>query len=387
MTNVDGNGSSAELTALDTVIKETMRTLGAGREQLFAVAENARSECSRIKKSIAETDSQLEAINSELAATQKEEEIVQARVAQVTGAFERHSEAEIKAAYEEVRELQVRLTLLKERREQLLRKREDFETSRLNLQETAEKAENMVSQVGVVMDFIGGNLRDINVKLESLQQRQQMGLQIVKAQEEERKRVAREIHDGPAQSMANVVLRMEFCEKLMEVEPAKVSQELKELKDIVRSNLQDMRKIIFDLRPMALDDLGVVPALKRYIEDFREKNDIDIEIQFFGKEARLEPVLEIALFRLVQEALNNVVKHAHAKKVKVVMELKDDQVRAFVEDDGIGFDLDDYYANQKGNNFGLVSMRERTDLLGGEMKIQTKPGKGTKVYFIVPVAR
>ncbi|WP_418791046.1 sensor histidine kinase [Phosphitispora sp. TUW77] len=387
MNNIGGNGSSSELTALDTVIKETMRTLAAGREQLFAVAENARSECSRIKNSMAETDSQLADVNSKLEAAQQEEEIVQARVAEVTGAFKKHSEDEIKAAYENVRELQVRLTLLKERREQLLQKKQDFETSKRNLQQTEEKAENMVSQVGVVMDFIGGNLRDINVKLESLQQRQQMGLQIVKAQEEERKRVAREIHDGPAQSMANVVLRMEFCEKLMEVEPAKVSHELKELKDIVRNNLQDMRKIIFDLRPMALDDLGVIPALKRYIEDFREKNDIDIEMNFFGKEARLEPVLEVALFRLIQEALNNIVKHAHASKVKVVVQLKDDLVKAFVEDDGIGFDLDDYLANQTGNNFGLVSMRERIDLLGGEMKIQTKPSRGTKVYFEVPLAR
>ena len=387
MSSMGDNGSSGKLTALDTVIRETLSTLAAGREQLFAVAENARSENSRIKKSLIETDKQLAAIEQDLTEARKQEKTVRSREAKVTAAFEKHSEEEIKLAYKEVKELQVKLTLLKERQEQLRQKKEDLEAGRLSFRHTEEKAENMVSQVGLVMDFIGGNLRDINIKLESLQQRQQMGLQIVKAQEEERKRVAREIHDGPAQSMANVVLRMEFCEKLMEVEPAKVSRELKELKEIVRSNLQDMRKIIFDLRPMALDDLGVIPALKRYIEDFRGKNDINIEMNFFGKEARLEPVLEIALFRLIQEALNNVVKHAHASDIMVIVELKDKWVRASVEDDGVGFELDEILASRSGNNFGLVSMKERTDLLGGEMEIDTKPGKGTKVSFKVPVAR
>ena len=212
-----------------------------------------------------------------------------------------------------------------------------------------------------------------------------MGLQIIKAQEEERKRVAREIHDGPAQSMANVVLRMEFCEKLMDVNPEKVRGELQELKDIVRNNLQDVRKIIFDLRPMAIDDLGVMPTLKRYIEDFRGKNDIDIGMNFFGKETRLEPVLEIALFRLVQEALNNVVKHARAAKVLVTLEMMPEWVKVSVEDDGVGFILERVMTDY-GTRFGLISMQERADLLGGTLQINTAPGQGTRVVFKVPVA-
>ncbi|MHB9095216.1 MAG: sensor histidine kinase, partial [Eubacteriales bacterium] len=314
------------------------------------------------------------------------EKLAQSRVADIAQNFEQHAGDEIKAAYEGAKEHQVKLTQLEERQNQLEHKRKELETSLLSLRETAEKAENMVSQVAVVMDFIRGNLRDINVRLENLNQRQQMGLQIIRAQEEERKRVAREIHDGPAQSLANVVLRMEFCEKLMDVNPEKVRDELKDLKRIVRNNLQDVRKIIFDLRPMALDDLGVVPALKRYIEDFREKNDIYIEMIFHGRETRLEPVLEIALFRLIQEALNNVVKHARASNVKVAVEIKTEWVTAVVEDDGTGFVLERVLNSSLGTKFGLISMKERTDLLGGELYIDTHPGKGTKITFRIPVA-
>jgi len=338
-------GNSSKNTSLDLVVGETVNTLENGQNQLFTMAENARSECARVSGALSDIKRQLVDIRTAQAESGENKEWL---------------------------------------KKQLEDKKLELETSLINLQETADKAENLVYHVGVVIDFIRGN-QDISIKLESFQQKQQLGLQIIKAQEEERKRVAREIHDGPAQSMANVVLRMEFCEKLMDVNPEKVRGELQELKDIVRNNLQDVRKIIFDLRPMAIDDLGVMPTLKRYIEDFRGKNDIDIGMNFFGKETRLEPVLEIALFRLVQEALNNVVKHARAAKVLVTLEMMPEWVKVSVEDDGVGFILERVMTDY-GTRFGLISMQERADLLGGTLQINTAPGQGTRVVFKVPVA-
>lgn len=348
MISIAGEGSRPQLDSLEPVIAETINTLETGQKQLSSVAENARSECMRLSNALVDIEGQLAATDEQLEQYGKDE-------------------------------------MLTERQSQLQQKKQELEISLLNFRETAEKAENMVSQVGVVKDFIRGNLRDINVQLEGLKQRQQLGLQIIKAQEEERKRLSREIHDGPAQSLANVVLRMEFCEKLMDVEPDKVRDELRELKKIVKNNLQDVRKIIFDLRPMALDDLGVVPALKRYIEDFRDKNNINILTSFRGRETRFEPGLEIALFRLIQEALNNVVKHARASEVKVSIDVNDTLVKAVVEDNGVGFIMAKALNNYTGTKFGLISMKERTDLLGGNMNIETKPGQGTKIMFAIPV--
>ena len=338
-------GGGGKNTSLEVVVGETVKTLENGQKQLFAMAENARSECARVSGALSDIKRQLVDTCTEQAESGENKERL---------------------------------------KKQLESKMRELETSLISLHETAEKAENLVYHVGVVIDFIRGN-QDISIKLESFQQKQQMGLQIIKAQEEERKRVAREIHDGPAQSMANVVLRMEFCEKLMDVDPNKVRGELKELKEIVRNNLQDVRKIIFDLRPMAIDDLGVMPTLKRYIEDFRGKNDIHIGMNFFGKESRLEPVLEIALFRLVQEALNNVVKHARASKALVTLEMMPEWVKVCVEDDGAGFILERAMTDY-GTRFGLISMKERADLLGGVFQIDTAPGQGTRVVFKIPVA-
>lgn len=322
-----GESCCQQLESLEHVFTKTIKTLESGQNQLFQLAENARSECLRLTNALVEIDGQ----------------------------------------------------------SHLQDERHELETSLLNLRETAEKAENMVSQVGVVKDFITGNLRDINVQLEGSKQRQQLGWQIIKAQEEERKRLSREIHDGPAQSLANVVLRMEFCEKLMDADPGKVRDELKELKKTVISNLQDVRKIIFDLRPMALDDLGLIPALKRYIEDFQKKNSIPILTSFRGRESRFEPALEIALFRLIQEALNNVVKHAGATEAGVTVEINDNMVKAVVEDDGVGFILAKTLNNNMRTRLGLIGMRERIDLLSGNMNIETKPGQGTKIMFAIPI--
>jgi len=160
---------------------------------------------------------------------------------------------------------------------------------------------------------------------------------------------------------------------------------LKELKDVVRGNLQDVRKIIFDLRPMALDDLGLIPALKRYLEDYRDKYGLAVEPVFRGIKERPAPALEIALFRLIQEALNNVRKHANARKAEVKLDIKPNLIIAGVKDDGQGFDLRQALAATGGDNFGLISMKERVELLGGHLDIITAPGKGTEVIFRIPV--
>lgn len=349
MTTLGGEGESLRINSLETVIAETLSTLESGQKQFFEVAENARMECIRLSNDLIDIDGQLAALNQQ-------------------PVFVIGNKAEVVT-----------------RKTQLQHKKQELEASLLSLRETTERAENMASQVRVVQEIIGGNHRDTNAQLENLKQRQRLGLQIIKAQEEERKRLSREIHDGPAQSLSNVVLRMEFCEKLMDVDPEKVRNELKELKKVVKNNLQDVRKIIFDLRPMALDDLGVVPALKRYIEDFQDKNNINIQTDFRGRDVRFESALEVALFRLIQESLNNVVKHARASTVQVRVEIGGGVVKALVEDDGVGFILEKVLNDRIGTKFGLISMRERVDMLGGSMIMETQPGQGTKILFTIPI--
>ncbi|MFY9416212.1 MAG: sensor histidine kinase, partial [bacterium] len=309
------------------------------------------------------------------------------RLLEVSRDFARYTEDDIRWAYEEAKNIQVELALCREREKLLRQRRDDLERGLRRLEQTVRKAEKLVTQVGVVIDYLEGKLGDLSQQLEGMQQRQQLAAGIIKAQEEERRRVAREIHDGPAQSLANLVFRLEVCEKLLAAERLpELRGELAELKGLIKGSLQEVRKIIFDLRPMALDDLGLVPALRRYLEGLEEREGLVVNLAVFGQEVRLASAVEVGLFRIIQEALHNVSKHARAASARVTLTYGQEQLLLSVRDDGRGFDLREVErGGRAGGHFGLISMRERAELLGGRFEVKSAPGQGTRITVAVPI--
>jgi two-component system sensor histidine kinase DegS len=229
---------------------------------------------------------------------------------------------------------------------------------------------------------MGTQMEHVLVHVESMQQRQLFGAKIIKAQEEERRRVAREIHDGPAQTMANIVFRAEVCERLIETDLGRSKTELQDLREQVRFCLKEVRKIIFDLRPMTLDDLGLVPTIRRTLDTLKERTGVAVDLRVIGEDKRLDSHVEISFFRIIQEALTNIEKHAKASSVIVRIEFMLKAVSAVVEDDGEGFDTAESVGSE---SFGLMGMWERMSLLNGEISLTSKKGKGTKVTFKVPL--
>ena len=204
--------------------------------------------------------------------------------------------------------------------------------------------------------------------------------QVFQIIEEERMRIARDMHDGPAQSMANLVLQAEILERLIQRDPELVVRELVDFKAGVRAVLEDTRRLIFDLRPMTLDDLGLVPTLRKFVAEFGEKAAVNAQLRVVGEEARLPGSFEPTLFRIIQEALSNARKHAKARNVEVVVNFQPAAVVAVVRDDGVGMDLAAVEAHLDGaRNLGLISMRERADLEKGTLEIRSEVGRGTEV--------
>ena len=201
---------------------------------------------------------------------------------------------------------------------------------------------------------------------------------VVTAQEVERRRLARELHDETGQALTSILLG------LRAVEEARSEPELRaaahEVRELVRSTLQDVRQLAVDLRPSALDDFGLVAALERLIASFIEQTSIAVDFEAMIPE-RLPSELETALYRIVQESLTNVVKHARAGRVSIVLRRKENGVAVIVEDDGVGFDP----AAAAEGGLGLVGMRERIALLGGRFEIESRPGAGTTFVAEVPV--
>jgi len=374
-----------DINALDRIVKETIEAIERSQVQIYEIAENTRVEANLVSSELSGVKNELNAVIAEVDKLEREERRARLRLAEVSKDFNRYTEQDIKAAYDKAYNLQIELIKLREKEKVLQYRRNHLEMSLRRLQATIQKAEKLISQVGVVLSYLNGGLHDLSLKIGEMQQTQQMALDIIRAQEEERKRVAREIHDGPAQTMANIIMRAEYCLKLLDRDPEKVREELLALQNIVMLSLQDVRMIIFDLRPMVLDDLGLAPALKRYFASYKEQYGLEIEFLFFGQERRLESTIEIALFRIIQEAVNNIKKHARVKSAVVKMEMQPDKITVSIRDTGKGFDLNSVQGGKNGNGYGLVGMRERVQLLNGEMKINTAPGKGTCISITIPL--
>jgi signal transduction histidine kinase len=202
---------------------------------------------------------------------------------------------------------------------------------------------------------------------------------VVEGQELERRRLARELHDETGQALTSILLG------LKQVEEAKTPEETHQagatLRELIVQTLQSVRRLAVELRPKALDDFGLVPALERLGEAFSEQTGIAVDVQPNLDSARLPPEIETALYRIVQEALTNVAKHSGASRVSVVVTRREGLVTAVVEDDGKGFGA----GGGEGEGLGLVGMKERVGLLDGRLAIESTEGAGTTVVAEVPV--
>ncbi len=202
-------------------------------------------------------------------------------------------------------------------------------------------------------------------------------------QEEERYRLARDIHDGPAQVLANAVLEMQYIERLLQRDPQAARAELVQLEESLRDGLAEVRRLIFDLRPPALVDLGLVASLQRYVQDFRERTGLAVQLAVGELAERLPAAQEVAVFRIIQEALQNVRKHARASKVAINVARTPAGLTVSVTDDGVGFDPTCGPSAER-KTVGLAGMQERAQLIGGALQVVSQPGNGTTISLVVP---
>jgi len=202
--------------------------------------------------------------------------------------------------------------------------------------------------------------------------------QVVEAQELERTRLARELHDETGQALTSILLGLKEVEQAVEGEQGRAA--VASLRELVVSTLQDVRRLAVELRPSALDDFGLVTAIERLADTYRQQAGVDVDLEASIGEERLPPEVETALYRIVQEALTNVSKHAGASRISIVVRRKGNSAAVVVEDDGRGFD-----AHARSDGLGLPGMRERVALLGGRLIVESSSGSGTTLAVEVPI--
>ena len=370
---------------LNEIIKNTVDVIEKSKKEIFDIAENARAECRHIEDELYLVRNKTLEIIRQVDELKLQEIESRQRLMTVSKNIKDFKEEDIRIAYDRAKDLQIQFVIKQNEEQQLIHRRNDLERRLKLSKETTVKAESLVSKVGVAMGYLSGGLMDLSERLDDIREKQTLGIKIIKAQEEERKRVAREIHDGPAQLMANLVIKTELCEKLLDRNPAQVKVELNSLKELARISLKDVRKIIYDLRPMSLDDLGLIPTVQRFISNYMDETGQNVELHVFGEPVALAPIVELASFRIIQEALNNVKKHAAANNVHVKLEFTKKSIKLVVSDNGKGFDKGNVKSQDIDGGYGLLSMKERVDLLNGSLDVISMPGKGTKIFASIPL--
>ncbi len=274
---------------------------------------------------------------------------------------------ELKMAYDSALDAQQRLFIMRGQLEKLQNDKTHLEKYKTVLDEIASRANTPTSTPSTTP---GGSPKSQMAGIEM----------IVNAQEAERQRLSRQMHDGPAQALSNFILQTEIAMRLMDIDPAQARDELGDLKASAMSTFQKVRNFIFELRPMMLDDLGLTPTLKKYSDAFKEQTGLDVNVTVTGVERRLEPYLEVMIFRAVQELLGNAARHSQASLIKVQVDLGTDLIRVSVDDNGKGFDPETL---KESSNLGLKLIRERAEMLGGSFEIDSASGTGARISFTV----
>ncbi|MCQ6278680.1 sensor histidine kinase [Bacillus sp. EB600] len=369
--------------ALDEIISRMINTVGSSKDEIFQIGEQCRNDFESLTDELKSVKEMVLKVIDEGDRLEAKARLSRNRLSEVSMNFNQYSEEEVREAYEKAHQLQMDLSIARQMEKQLRERRDDLDRRLHGIHETIEKADHLVSQISVVQNYLMSDIKQMGEALEDAKAKQDFGLKIIEAQEEERKRLSREIHDGPAQMIANVIMRSDLIERVYRERGGEEAiAEVKSFKKMVRSALYEVRRIIYDLRPMALDDLGLVPTLRKYLQTIEEyHNKAKIEFSNMGLERRLPPKYEVAMFRLIQEAVQNALKHAEAKNILVRLEMTKSNINVLIKDNGKGFDV----KRACPKSFGLLGMRERIELLDGDITIESKIGKGTLVYIHVPV--
>jgi two-component system sensor histidine kinase DegS len=341
------------LESLDRVVRKTLTAMENGQKAIFAIAESARSELQRLQQA----GRRLQPSSGQPSSGHP--------VEAVAAVFSEAAAGYTPPGY----------AMKPTRHTRLERKKE-------GLAQTLKQANMLLTRLGVALQCLQGSVPDSVLEDWGLSGGRQCGQLYVQMLDNERCRIAREIHDGPAQALANLLLKTVFCEQVLTEECPGIRNELLGLKEIIRGSLQDIRKILFDLRPKELDQ-GLICGLRQLIEDYQERYGLSITFICSGQEKRLQRPVVGALFRIVQEALNNIWKHSCCDHALIRLELEEHRVRVHISDDGIGFDPQE--VAQHDGRYGLIGMRDRARLLDGTLLINTAPGQGTRVVVTIPL--
>ncbi|GAB1419948.1 sensor histidine kinase [Anaerolineales bacterium] len=342
------------------------------------LAETLEAETRNLQRRMKEIEDQKKQFERSLDRERKNYAHISSELRNIDANLDGTPREDIKAKYEEALEARLRLTTMQAQSEVM-------DNNYKYLQEKLD----FINQV---FSFLDG-VQLSNSSTSNANRKQSLDvISIIQAQEDERKRLARQMHDGPAQSLTNFIIQADICRRLFDRNPERAGEELDALKTNASTTFQKVRDFIFDLRPMMLDDLGVVPTVKRYIETMEEKQGMNIKLNIIGEDRRLEPHVEVMIFRSVQDLYAIARDTASPNHIKVFLDVSNDPVQISVEDDGTGFDVtplftdgDNKIVENDARIQALAMLKSKIETLNGDFSAQSSEESGTIIRIEIPI--
>ncbi len=326
---------------------------------------NVQAELEETQRALREITLMIEQSQGEFSKLAQRNAAITAHLQQIQGQIDKTSVQDIRMAYDSALDAQQRIFVMRGQLEKLQSDKNHLEKYKIALGQIGSEVPADGEPAST-----GGKPSSSGIEM------------VVNAQEAERQRLSRQMHDGPAQAMSNFILQTEIAMRLLDVDAVQAKEELGNLKAAAMGTFQKVRNFIFELRPMMLDDLGLVPTIRKYVDAFKEQTGLDASLTITGSERRIEPYLEVMIFRAVQELLGNAARHSQAAMVKILLDMGSETIRVSVDDNGKGFDPESVL---NGKNLGLKLIRDRAQMLGGTFDIDSTLGKGARISFSIPI--
>lgn len=262
-------------------------------------------------------------------------------------------------------------------------RRQELENQIRQYRRINKKADSLLHNALLALKLMQGSSDKLSDTIEKVNRKNQLELWIVEMQEAERRKIARELHDGPAQSLASMLIRLDLVMHMLPEKDHEIRHEIQNIKAIGSESITDVRSIMYDLKPYLMHEQGLHATLKDYFNEYEAKYSFFIDYVTFGQQRQYDLALEVGLLRMVQEAITNVRKHAGVNKALVKFEDNGSHLTLVIKDEGKGFDFGEI--RQKRESYGIVGMQERVKIFGGELEIFSRPGEGAQIIIKVPL--
>ncbi|NDJ77190.1 MAG: hypothetical protein GYB65_13120 [Chloroflexi bacterium] len=350
------------------------------KEELLA---EFRAEYEKIQSRLSENQQLIEQSQLEVDRLRERNVAISTQLRRIESNFDTVPRSDIKAAYDDALDAKTRLLTMQGQLEKLRGNQEELQVFEQLLGRLLSSVE------GITPDILSA--RSLSSSTDAQGDGGSLSTQaivrIVEAQEVERQRLARQMHDGPAQSLTNFILQSEICQRLFDRNPDRAGEELNNLKTAASSTFQKVRDFIFDLRPMMLDDLGLVPTIRRYVEAYQEKTAIDAQLNILGDERRLPSHIEVMMFRSIQQIMANARDNMNAKYVNIVLDVGPEWLKASIDHDGRGFDPElALTGDTDQEGFGLRTLKERIELVGGSFEVTSAEDENSRFVILLPAS-